>query len=179
MARSKHAQSADGTPPRVRPGLFRRAGRWWVEGWWAVPRKALFGAETRAMAADASRLFGQLAADYRRWRRARRDSAPVLTYRQMLAAWGIEAPDVPRMLLALRGARLRVGVVAASAYGALLVQLVFDRFNSVLYLLLALVCVLALSTSTLVLTWRLHCLRTKRYREFRSWLGLHLRIFRR
>ena len=179
MARNNLAQPADGTPLRVRPGLFRRAGRWWLEGWWSVPRKALFGAESRAIAADASRLFGQLAADYRGWRQARHDSAPVLTYRQMLAAWGIEASDVPRMLQALRGARLRVAVVAASAYGALLAQLVFDRFNSVLYLLLVLVCVLALSTSTLVLTWRLHCLRTKRYREFRSWLGLHLRIFRR
>ncbi len=178
MALSKLARSADGTSRPGRPGLVRRAGRWWVEGWWSVPRKALFGAETRAMAADASRLFGQLAADYRGWRQASRGYPPALTYRQMLAAWGIEVADVPRMLEALSGARLRVAVVAASAYGALIVQLVFDRFNSWVYLLLASTCVLALSTSTLVLSWRLHCLQTKRYQEFRSWLGARLRIFR-
>lgn len=178
MAFSKFARSADGALRGDRPGILRRAGRWWVEGWWAVPRKVLFGAETRAMAADALRLFRQLAADHRGWRQVVRGSRPRLSYPEMLAAWGIEVADVPRMLDALAGARLRVAVIAVSTYGALIVQLVFDRFGSWVYLILASTCVIALSTSTLVLSWRLHCLKTKRYLEFRSWFGARLRIFR-
>jgi hypothetical protein len=179
MAPSRPEQSVRAAPRGARSGAFRRAGRWWLEGWLSVPRRALFGAETRAMAADASRLLGQMVADYRGWRQLRRQPRPPLKYRQMLAAWGIEPADVAQMVQALKGARLRIAGVAASAYGALLVQLVVDRFNSWMYLLLAFICVLALSTNALVISWRLACLHERRYQEFRTWLGAHLRMFRR
>ena len=175
MPRSRSTQHNTTTPP----GLLRRASWWWVDGWWSVPRKALFGAESRAMAADASRLLGQLADDFRCWRLARRESPRALSYDQMLAAWGIDADDAPRMVGALKGARLRITVVCMTAYCALLTQLALDEFNSLAYLLIALACVVALCTSAVVISWRLQCLQSKRYQEFPSWIGARLRIFRR
>jgi hypothetical protein len=162
-----------------RPGVVRRMVRWWLNGWLSVPRRALFGPETRAMAADAQRLATQLRADYHRWQRARGSPRRVLSYAKMLDAWGIDEADVSQTKRALRGARWRIGAVWAFANAALVAELVLDRFKSWDYLLLAFGCVLALGVNTLVLSWRLHCLGVRRYQEFTAWLGACLPNFRR
>ncbi len=131
------------------------------------------------MTADARTLATQMRTDYLRWQRARVGPRRSFSYPQMLAAWGIEEADVPHTRRALRRARWRIGTVALFTYGALVAQLILDKFNSWAYLLLALICVLALGVSTLVLSWRLHCLCVRRYEEFPAWLGARLPNFRR
>jgi hypothetical protein len=162
-----------------RPGWVRRAARWWFDGWVSVPQRALFGPEAHAIATDARELARHMRADYERWQRARRSRRSPLSYDQMLAAWGIEGEDVPHALRVLGRAQWRIAAIAAFAYGALLVELVRDRFNSWLYLCVAASCVVALGVSSLVLSWRLHCLRMKGYQEFGTWLGACLPSFRR
>jgi hypothetical protein len=162
-----------------RPGVVRRVVRWWFDGWLSVPRRALFGPETRALATDAHRLATQLRADYYRWQRARESPRGTLSYAQMLDAWGIDEADVSQTERALRRARWRIGVVWAFAYAALVAEFVLDRFNSWAYLLLAFGCVLVLGVNTLVLSWRLHCLCVRRYQEFPAWLGACLPSFSR
>ena len=165
--------------PGARPGFVRKAARWWLDGWVSVPRRALFGPETRAMAADAQQLAAQLRADYCRWQQSRERTPPKFSYGQMLAAWGIEEEDVPQTRIVLGRARWRIAAVGAFAYCALLAQLALDGFKSWGYLLIALGCVLALGMNTLVLSWRLHCLRKRNYEEFSQWLGACLPSFRR
>jgi hypothetical protein len=165
--------------PSARPGLVRKAARWWLDGWVTVPRRALFGPETRAMAVDARQLAAQLRGDYHRWRQLHDRRLPELSYAQMLAAWGIEEEDVHQTRIALRRARWRIAAVGSFAYCALLAQLALDGFKSWGYLLIALGCVLALGVNMLALSWRLHCLRKREYQEFSAWLGARLPNFRR
>ena len=131
------------------------------------------------MAADAQRLVTEIRTDYQRWQRSRVGPRRNFSYAQMLAAWGIQEENVPHMRRVLTRARWRIGAVAVFTYGALVAQLVLDKFNSWAYLLLAFTCVLALGVSTLVLSWRLHCLCVRRYEEFPAWLGARLPNFRR
>ncbi len=158
---------------------MRRAVRWWLKGWWIGPRRAFFGPETQALAADARQLARELRGDFHRFRRGTGRPPADLTYGQMLAAWGIAEQDALQMVRALRIARWKIGAITALVYAALLCELVLDRRHSWSYLLLVIVCALALSVSLLALTWRLHCLRRERYQEFFSWLGLFLPIRRR
>ena len=174
--RKGRADGGTSTNPR---GVVRRMARWWLDGWLSVPRRALVGPESRAMAADAHRLVTELRTDYQRWQRARVGPRRTLSYAQMLVAWGIAEEDVPYTRRALRRARWRIGAVALFTYGALVAQIVLDRFHSWTYLLLAFVCVLSLSISTLVLSWRLHCVCVRKYEEFPAWLGARLPKFRR
>lgn len=181
------ARNHRGTPPRVHrraarsapltqatktPGALRRLAGWWFGGWWHTSRRAFFAPETRALVADLRQLGGQLREDFTGWRgAARRGSAP-LTYRAMLAAWGIAPEDVPEVRRMMRVARWKITGITLLAYLALIWQLAREGLASAGYLALVALCALALSANALVLSWRLHCLRIGRYERFLAWIGL-------
>lgn len=157
-------------PPKPRGVLWRFTG-WWLGGWWQTVRRAFVGPETRAMATDFRELGRRLKEDVAAWRSAPREAPARLTYAAMLAAWGIEAEDVPEVLRMMRIARRKILVLATLAYGALLWQIALDGLRSPGYLGLVALCALTLSMSAVVLSWRLYCLRIGRHERFFAWIG--------
>lgn len=169
--RERGLTDAPADAPRApkKRGVVRCFAGWWFMGWWQTSRRAFFGPEARALATDLRQLGRQLKDDVAGWQS--RAGPPRFTYTAMLAAWGIDAADVPEVRRMMRIARWKILGITVLAYGALVWQVAFDGLKSWGYLGLVALSALALSASVLVLSWRLHCLGIGRHERFLTWIG--------